>query len=91
MVKGLTKRVIVIKSPDKKLFEEAIFIVRESAVSGGVTGEDIIREAQETADKYVRSNMTHRRFPRLSAPAAAGAGAAATAILWLLARLFFNI
>ena len=29
VVKGTAKRVIVVKSPDKKVFEEAIFIVRE--------------------------------------------------------------
>ena len=29
VVKGVAKRVIVVKSPDPKVFEEAIFIVRE--------------------------------------------------------------
>jgi len=28
MIKGLSKRIIVVKCPDKELFEEAIFIIR---------------------------------------------------------------
>ena len=31
MVKGITRQVILVKSPDPKLFEEAIFIVKEEA------------------------------------------------------------
>ena len=31
MVKGVTRQVIVVKSPDPKLFEQAIFIMREDA------------------------------------------------------------
>ena len=30
MVKGITRQVILVKSPDPKLFEEAIFIVKEA-------------------------------------------------------------
>ena len=33
MVKGITRQVILVKSPDPKLFEEAIFIVKEEALS----------------------------------------------------------
>ena len=35
MVKGINKQVIVVKAPDPRLFEEAIFILREGALSGG--------------------------------------------------------
>jgi hypothetical protein len=91
MVKGLTRRVIVIKSPDDKLFDEAIFIVRESALDGGVTGEDILEEARATADEYVRRHLSRRRLPKISAPVAAGAGAAATGLAWLVARLVFRV
>ena len=31
MVKGVSRRVIVVKSPDPRLFEEAIFIVKKDA------------------------------------------------------------
>ena len=35
VVKGVAKRVIVVKSPDPKVFEEAIFIVREDYMNTG--------------------------------------------------------
>ena len=36
MVKGVTRQVIVVKSPDPKLFEQAIFIMREDAFVEGL-------------------------------------------------------
>ena len=33
MVKGITRQVILVKSPDPRLFEEAIFIVKEEALA----------------------------------------------------------
>lgn len=33
MVKGITRQVILVKSPDPKLFDEAIFIVKEEALA----------------------------------------------------------
>ena len=33
MVKGITRQVIFVKSPDPRLFEEAIFIVKEEALA----------------------------------------------------------
>ena len=40
MLKGTNRRVIVVRSPDRRFFEEAIFIVREGVLSkGGVTPE----------------------------------------------------
>ena len=32
MVKGISRQVIVVRSPDQKLFEQAIFILREEAL-----------------------------------------------------------
>ena len=32
MVKGISRQVIVVRSPDPKLFEQAIFILREDAL-----------------------------------------------------------
>ena len=88
MVKGTTRRVIVIKTPDPRLFEEAIFIVREDALrDGGVTGDDIIRQACEVADNYVRNNIKKKKFAKLPAPVFAFFGSAVTAIIWLAARL----
>lgn len=47
MVKGITRQVVVVKGPDPKLFEQAIFLVRENALSeGGVTEEALLQEAR---------------------------------------------
>jgi hypothetical protein len=90
VVKGVCRRVIVIKSPDLHLFDEAIFIVKEEALrAGGVTGEEIIRQAQQVADNYVRFNLKKKRFSKLPAPAFAVFGAGITALVWFLVQVIF--
>ena len=44
MVKGISRQVILVHSPDKKLFEQAIFILREDARE--VTEEALMKEAE---------------------------------------------
>lgn len=47
MVKGISKQVIVVQSPDKKLFDQAIFILSDEAVqSRAVTDDLLLREAK---------------------------------------------
>ena len=54
MVKGVAKRVIVVKSPDRRVFEEAIFIVREDYMkTAGVSRTQLLSEARQAADSYV--------------------------------------
>lgn len=46
MVKGTSRRVIVVDSPDPKLFEQAIFIVRNDALTKeGITSQQLLGEA----------------------------------------------
>ena len=55
MVKGITRQVILVKSPDPKLFEEAIFIVKEEALAReGVSADQVIREAN-----HAKKNCKH--------------------------------
>ena len=35
MVKGISRRVVVVKSPDPEIFDEAIFIVRDEYLNRG--------------------------------------------------------
>ena len=49
MVKGLTRRVVIVDTPDPALFEQAIFIVRDGAF-GGMTPEKVIAQAREVAE-----------------------------------------
>ena len=72
LVKGITRQVILVKSPDPKLFEEAIFIVKDEAVNReGVTADQVIRQARQAADGYLKG----ARSPR-------GRWGAASRLLW---------
>ena len=44
MVKGISRQVILVHSPDTNLFEQAIFILKENAEA--VTDEMLLREAK---------------------------------------------
>ncbi|MCI9263516.1 MAG: translation initiation factor 2 [Oscillospiraceae bacterium] len=76
MLKGISRRVIVVKSPDRRFFEEAIFIVREGVLgTGGVTADQVVEEARRVADGYIKKRK-NRWWQRLPAPAYAALGAA---------------
>ena len=47
MVKGISRQVIMVHSPDPKLFDQAIFILKDSAVREGITDADLLRQARE--------------------------------------------
>ena len=47
MVKGTSRQVIVVQSPDPKLFEQAIFILKDEAVGQGISDEALLKEAQQ--------------------------------------------
>ena len=85
MVKGITRQVILVKSPDPKLFEEAIFLVREEAMAGeGVTADRILQEARRAADGYLRQSRLPRWTERLPGPAWGALGAAAASVGWVV-------
>lgn len=84
MVKGISRRVVVIRSPDKRIFEEAIFIVREDSYNEkSVTGEMIVKEAQAVADRYVKENLKKRRLPKLPPLFFTAMGALITGVVWI--------
>ncbi len=60
MVKGRNRRVVVVKSPDPKVFEQAIFI--DGGFSGRAGKEtDILKEAEKVADDYLKGAVTGAR------------------------------
>lgn len=89
MVKGTTRRVVVIKSPDPRIFDEAIFIVKEDCARGGVTNAQILREAQETAQNYILSQRVPAKkfLDRVPPMAYLGIGAGFVALLWLVVSI----
>ena len=89
VVKGVSKRIIVVKSPDPKIFEQAIFIIREDfAGQQGLSEKDILREARRAAGNYLHSENPRslRVLEKLRAPLYACAGAAAAALAWTAAH-----
>ena len=86
VVKGISKRVIVVKSPDPRIFEQAIFIIREDfAGQSGVSEKDILREARNAAGRYLHSEKSPGQTLgfRLRGIWLALAGALAAAAAWL--------
>ena len=85
MVKGVSRQVIVVPSPDPELFEQAIFILRDDAVARGVSDEDLMKEANRALRGAGKENKRRKLY--LYGPVWACAGATATAIAWLLTAL----
>lgn len=91
VVKGVSHRVIVVKSPDK-YFEEAIFVIREDVLkSRGASSEAVLKEARRAANSYVAGRNKplkgRRLISRFPAPFFIAAGAAATGLAWIALRL----
>lgn len=85
MVKGISKQVIVVNSPDPELFEQAIFILNESAMGReGVTEELLLQEAK----RLIGTGRNKRRNFFLAATVWASAGAFATGLVWMLCAVF---
>ena len=82
MVKGVSRQVIVVQSPDRKLFEQAIFILREDAAQQGITEEMLLREARQAA------RIRKKQPVVVSGPIWACGGALATMLVWLFTALF---
>lgn len=72
----------MVKSPDPKLFEQAIFIMREDS-SGGVTADQVLQEAQRVADGYIRRNSGWGKWlAQIPAPVYTALGALLASALW---------
>ncbi len=81
MVKGISRQVIVVKPAEQALFDQAIFILREDVPRDGITDDMLLKEAKRAA-------ASGKRKPNLfPGPVWAGAGAAATGLVWLLCAL----
>ncbi|MBQ8910484.1 MAG: hypothetical protein IJY91_05530 [Oscillospiraceae bacterium] len=84
MVKGISKQVIVVNSPDKKLFDQAIFILSDDAMKeNGISNEELMREAKALIK---RPTIDHKGFSFWSV-AFALSGALLTGIVWLLTSI----
>ncbi len=83
MVKGLSRKVIIVKSPDPKIFEQAIFIVRDEYLSGhGIGQKELLRQAQQAANGYVDKTYGWHRFQNIHPLVFAMMGACAIGLIW---------
>lgn len=86
MVKGLSRRVVMVRFPEAGVFEQAIFVVRDDAAARkGVSAERVIQEACDAAQGFIRPSVKRgRHWPPLvyALSGAAGVGAA-----WLVSAL----
>lgn len=89
MVRGTSRRVIVVESPDTNLFEQAIFIVRNDALHrDGVTAQQLVDEACRVARSYTRAHSTRRSLLYRTSPLVwCAAGALGIALVWLVTAL----
>ena len=82
MVKGISRQVIVVHSPDKTLFDQAIFILKDKVVANeGVTDEALLKEAKRLMGSQPKKKL------RLYGPVWACGGAILTGLVWLLTAL----
>ncbi len=90
MVKGTNKRVIVVKSPDPHVFEEAIFVLREDYLKQR-SADQVMEEARRTAGEYLRQCATgsKRRGGRLWGAILAAVGAGTAGLVWLAFHFVF--
>lgn len=83
MVKGVSRQVIVVQGPDPKLFEQAIFILKEDA--RGITDEQLMKEARQALRSPQREGKRRKLY--LYGPVWACGGAVLTGLVWLMTTL----
>ena len=83
MVRGVSRRVIVVKPEQPALFEQAIFLVRDYNAP-----RDMVREACRIANSYLpRRRRSRRKADGLSLLAGFSAGALLIGTIWALTAL----
>ena len=88
LVKGTNRHVIVVRSPDPQVFEEAIFVLREEYLRGR-RAEQAMEEARRTASEYLRrQGEPERKQNRFRGFLFTLAGVLAMSAVWIAMRLF---
>ena len=87
MVKGISRRVVVVDSPDQRFFEQAIFIVRNDAGGEGVTARDLVEEARRVARGYTGGSRLSRAWRELNPLVYTLIGAGSIGLVWLIVTL----
>ena len=81
MVKGISRQVIVVDGPDPKLFDQAIFILKNDALGEGITEEALLKEARQVIRGSGKVKKRVRTLPCIGWSAI---GAALVGIAWAI-------
>ena len=85
MVKGISKRVVLVKAPPNTMFEEAIFILKEEALAGGgVDADEILKQAYDAAASCTGKTGGRISKKVVSSASLVGIGAMLTGLFWIL-------
>ena len=85
MVKGISRRVIVVDSPDPQIFEQAIFILRTDG--GGISSQQLVDQAVRIAKSYARTHGAPRRGFHMTPPLWMATGSAVIGAIWAAVAL----
>lgn len=83
MVKGISRQIILVQGQEEKLFEQAIFILKDNALGEGITDEALLKEARSV----IRSGEG-KGGRRVHGAFWAAGGALVTGLVWLLTAVF---
>lgn len=83
MIKGNTRQVIIVRGADSRLFEQAVFFLREDGDS--ISEEALLDEAMRAADRYTLHKS--RRCKPLPHAIWLLIGAVSVGVLWALSLL----
>jgi hypothetical protein len=62
MVKGLSRRVVMVRYPEAGVFEQALFVVRDDAsVARGVSADEVLAEACRIAQRQTGGAAKSRK------------------------------
>lgn len=89
MVKGISRRVVVVDAPEHRFFEQAIFIVRNDAAGEGITSRELVEEARRVAHNYASSGTSRfsSRWRTLNPIVYTLIGAGTIGLAWLIVAL----
>ncbi|MDR0889500.1 MAG: hypothetical protein LBM28_02495 [Oscillospiraceae bacterium] len=84
MVKGNTRQAVVVKSPNPKLFEQAIFLLKDDA--SGLSEHELMQQAIRTANQFAQRKRL-KLLRRLHNLLWAMCGAGGMGLLWLMSHV----